>query len=178
MLELDNGRDYRLSRLLGRPLYYAPDDAASDRALEAIFVELTDGEHPAPLDLEVKKRKVHVPRQACRTAWFEFADLCAQALGAVDYLALAEAFDTVIIAHVPRLGPERRDEARRFNTLSSCSPPAAAPEALYTEGDGAFEFQRTVSRLMEMQSADYVSSRRSRAAMAGVFTPAVLAASR
>jgi len=95
--------------------------------------------------------------------------LCGQPLGAGDYLAIAEAFDSVVIANVPLLTPELRNEARRFNILIDTFyeakvhiviSAAAAPEALYPEGDGSFEFQRTVSRLMEMQSVEYISVRR------------------
>ncbi|HVJ50945.1 MAG TPA: cell division protein ZapE [Aliidongia sp.] len=168
VLELDNGRDYRLSRLIGRPVYYTPDDAAARQALEEIFTELTDGSRPEPMVIEVKKREVRVPRQAHGAAWFEFNDLCGTPLGAVDYLAIAERFESVVIAGVPMLTPAMRNEAVRFNTLidtlyeaktRTIISAAAAPQTLYPEGDGSFEFQRTVSRLMEMQSAEYLSSR-------------------
>jgi len=169
VLELDNGRDYRLSRLIGRPVYYTPSDAKAAAALEEIFAELCDECRPEPMVLEVKKRAVKVPRQACGAAFFTFQDLCGQPLGAVDYLAIAEAFDSVVLADIPLLTPELRNEARRFNTLIDTFyeakvhvviSAAAEPQALYPEGDGSFEFQRTVSRLMEMQSADYLSTRR------------------
>ncbi len=173
VLELDNGRDYRLSRLIGRPVYYAPNDAAASRALEEIFTELTDGTRPEPMVIEVKKRLVKVPRHALQAAWFSFADLCEEALGAVDYLAIAERFESIIIADIPILTPEKRDAARRFNTLIDTLyeakthlivSAAAAPEALYPAGDGSFEFERTVSRLMEMQSSDYLAARHNPAA--------------
>ncbi|WP_229743569.1 cell division protein ZapE [Aliidongia dinghuensis] len=169
VLELDNGRDYRLMRLVGRPVYYAPLGEATAEALEETFTELTDGTKPTPLVLEVKRHPVRVPRQAMGVAWFDFKDLCGQPLGAGDYLAIAERFESVVIANVPQLGPENRNEAKRFNTLIDALyeakvhvviSAAAEPAQLYTEGDGAFEFERTVSRLMEMQSIDYISSRR------------------
>jgi cell division protein ZapE len=170
VLELDNGRDYRLMRLIGRPVYYAPLDDASAKSLEEAFAELTDDTRPAPMVIEVKKRQVRVPRQAMGVAWFDFIDLCGQPLGAVDYLAIAERFESIVISNVPKLGPDNRNEAKRFNTLIDTlyeakvhvvMSAAAPPAELYTEGDGAFEFERTVSRLMEMQSIDYISSRRS-----------------
>ena len=173
VLELDNGRDYRLMRLIGRPVYYSPLDAATAKALEEAFAELTDDVKPTPMVLEVKKREVKVPRQAMGVAWFDFADLCGKPLGPGDYLAIAEHFETVVIANVPQLGPENRDQAKRFNTLVDALyeakvhvviSAAAPPGELYTQGDGAFEFERTVSRLMEMQSIDYISNRRSPAA--------------
>ena len=169
VLELDNGRDYRLSRLIGRPVYYTPDDEKAAAALEEIFAELSDDVRAEPMVIEVKKREVHVPRQACGVAFFTFAELCDQPLGAGDYLAIADAFESVVIANIPLLGREQRNAAIRFNTLIDTFyeakvhvviSAAAAPEALYPEGDGSFEFQRTVSRLMEMQSIEYISTRR------------------
>ena len=169
VLELDNGRDYRLSRLIGRPIYYTPNDAKAAAALEEIFAELCDEVRPEPMVLEIKKRAVKVPRQACGAAFFTFDDLCGQPLGAVDYLAIAEAFDSIVLAGIPLLTPDLRNEAKRFNTLIDTFyeakvhvviSAAAPPQALYPAGDGSFEFERTVSRLMEMQSADYLSTRR------------------
>ena len=179
VLELDNGRDYRLSRLIGRPVYYWPNDEKADAALEEIFTELCDAVRPEPMVLEVKKRQVKVPRQACGTAYFDFADLCGQALGAGDYLAIAEAFDSVVLANVPLLSPDRDNEAKRFNTLIDTLyeakihvviSAAAAPQDLYPLGAGSFEFQRTVSRLMEMQSIDYIDVRRNGDHRRGVAT--------
>jgi cell division protein ZapE len=169
VLELDNGRDYRLSRLIGRPVYYAPNDDRAAAALEQVFAELCDDVRPEPMVIEVKKRAVTVPRQACGAAFFDFSELCGQPLGPGDYLAIADAFDSVVIANIPLLGPELRNEAKRFNTaidtfyeakVHVVLSAAAEPGALYPEGDGSFEFQRTVSRLMEMQSIDYLSTRR------------------
>jgi cell division protein ZapE len=185
VLELENGRDYRLSRLIGRQLYLTPNDAAAAAGLEAIFRDLTDEVRPEPLVLEVKKRRLTVPRQAMAVAWFEFADLCAQPLGPGDYLAIAERFETVIIANIPELGADRRDEAKRFNTLIDTLyeakvhvviSAAAPPDRLYVDGDGAFEFQRTVSRLMEMGSAEYLAHRRGSAVMTAPKAPPALAA--
>jgi cell division protein ZapE len=169
LLELDNGRDYRLSRLIGRKVYLTPNNARTAVALEVIFSELTDDVRPETLVIEVKKRALTVPRQACGSAFFDFAELCGQPLGAGDYLAIAERFDSVVLANVPILTQARYDEAKRFNTLIDTFyeakvllviSAAAEPEVLYPEGDGSFEFQRTVSRLREMQSLDYISVRR------------------
>ena len=172
VLHLDSGRDYRLAKVIGRPAYYSPADEKATAALDALFLELTDGGPGQPTELHFKGRSLSVPVQAASVARFSFAELCEQPLGAADYLAVARAFDTVIIDGIPRLGPERRNEARRFNTLIDTLYEAkvqlllsaeAPPEALYTEGDGAFEFQRTVSRLAEMQSVDYRRQRPRRA---------------
>ena len=111
-------------------------------------------------------RKLHLPRASGGLLRASFASLCDHALGPQDYLAIAQRFHTVFLEDVPLLSPARRDAAKRFNTLIDALYEAdaklvaladAEPEALYPEGDGAFEFERTVSRLQEMRSADYVA---------------------
>ena len=124
-----------------------------------------------PVDVAVGTRRLHVPRAAGRVARFDFADLCNRPLGAADYLALTERFHTLFLDGVPVLAPNRRNEARRFMTLVDAlyerrmmlflSAEAPAQE-LYPRGDGAFEFQRTVSRLLEMQSRDWLAICRER----------------
>jgi cell division protein ZapE len=169
ILELDSGRDYRLARLAKQPVYHFPLDGAAHAALEDAFATLTDGARGERLTLEVKGRRVPVARAAKGVAWFTFDELCVRPLGAADYLAIAERFHTVILAGIPQMRAEQRNEAKRFNTLidtlydrhvNLVASAAAPPEKLYTAGDGAFEFQRTVSRLIEMQSADYIEQRR------------------
>lgn len=166
VLELDSGRDYRLARLVGKPVYHTPLDAAARQALEATFAELTDGAAGRSTSLVVKGRTLIVPRAAGYVAWFGFSDLCGAPLGAVDYLALAERYAAIIVEGIPRLAPEQRDEARRFNILIDTlyeartllvASAAAPPSEIYPAGDGTFEFQRTISRLIEMQSADYIA---------------------
>jgi cell division protein ZapE len=165
VLELDGGVDYRLQRLRRMQVYHAPLGAPSARALDDAFAQLTDNEPGQPDRLQVLGRALDIPRQAKGVARFAFHDLCERPLGAADYLAIAGHYHTVILSGVPVLGPENRNEAKRFVTLIDalyehrvnlvCSA-ASPPETLYPTGDGAFEFQRTVSRLMEMQSADYI----------------------
>ncbi len=166
ILELDGQRDYRMVRLSGRQVYFTPADDNAYRALENIFAELTDNASAGPARLELRGRFVTVPRAAGGVAWFGFEELCGEPLGAADYLALAQRYRTFIVEGIPRLGPENRDRARRFNifidTLYEAhgrlvASAAAPPAELYIEGDGSFEFQRTVSRLNEMQSADYIA---------------------
>ncbi len=167
VLELDGLLDYRLARLRELEVYHQPLGAAADAALEAAFARLTEGAAVAPDSLTVKGRSLEVPAAARGVARFGFAELCERPLGAEDYLALAQRYHTVVLAGVPMLTPERRDAARRFMVLidalyeQRCNlivSAEAAPEALYPEGGGAFEFQRTVSRLNEMQSKDYVEA--------------------
>jgi len=169
ILELDDGRDYRLVRFAGRQVYFTPDDDNAYRALERAFADLTGNASASSKTLLVQGRFVIVPRAAKNVAWFNFQDLCGQPHGPADYLALCEMFHSFIVESIPKLGPERRDEAKRLNIFIDalyeahgnlvCSA-AVPPELLYAEGDGAFEFQRTVSRLIEMQSDDYLTRAR------------------
>jgi cell division protein ZapE len=167
--ELDGGRDYRLARLAGRPVYYSPLDRRAEEAIEEAFAALTDGAVGKTLVLHVQGRQLTVSRSAKNVAWFTFDELCARPLGPADYIAIAEHFHTVVLAGIPALGPERYNEAKRFNTLIDALYEARVnliasaevpPDRLYPGGDGNFEFQRTVSRLMEMQSAEYIGGRR------------------
>ena len=168
VLELDGGRDYRLARLVGRQVYFTPADDRAYRALERAFADLTDNALSArSMTLLVQNRFVVVPRAALGVAWFSFDELCNRALGPADYLAICKRFRTVILEGIPRLDPDRRNEAKRFNIfidtlyeahgrlIASAEVP---PDQIYTEGEGVFEFQRTVSRLIEMQSEEYLAA--------------------
>ena len=166
VLQLDSGRDYRLKRLQDISIYHAPLGARADKALDEAFARLTEGARAAPCTLSVKGRKLPVPLAARGVARFGFAELCEQPLGAGDYLTIAQEFHSVILAGVPKLDPKRRDAARRFMLLIDALyehkvklilAADAPPEQLYPEGDGAFEFERTVSRLQEMRSKDYLA---------------------
>ena len=165
VLPLDGATDYRLERLGRMPVYLCPDGPEAKAALAEAFRRLTPGAPDAPEQITVKGRIVPVPRAAEGVAWFAFPDLCDQALGAGDYLAIARRYHTVILEGIPAMSPETRDQAKRFVTLIDalyerkvnliCSA-AAQPQGLYPAGEGSFEFQRTVSRLEEMQSAEYL----------------------
>lgn len=168
VVHLDSTTDYRLDRMKGLDVYYTPLGEASRAALDSAFRRLTDVERGHPMTLALKGRAVEVPEAAHGVARFAFTDLCAKPLGAADYIKIAQIFHTVLIDDVPRMGPERRNEAKRFVTLIDALyeaktklvlSAAAEPSALYPAGDGAFAFERTVSRLMEMQSADYLDLR-------------------
>jgi cell division protein ZapE len=165
VLELEGGRDYRMQRLKDMTVYHYPLGERAAREMRAAFAELTGGAEPTPRILTVQQRRVEVLRQAGSVAWFDFEELCAKPLGAADYLCIATHFDAVLIDQVPRLSEDLRDQARRFMVLVDelyehkvkvVIAAADAPERLYPQGDGAFEFQRTVSRLNEMQSVDYL----------------------
>ena len=158
--ELTSPRDYRQDRLAGEPTYFTPVNAASREAMDAVWEDLA-GTAGEPLTLRVKGRDVTLPRYHNGMARATFHQLCAQPLGPADYLALAEAVRVLLLDDIPRLGRSNFNEAKRFVTLIDalyearvrliCSA-AAAPESLYVEGDGAFEFARTASRLREMQA--------------------------
>ena len=172
VMGLNGPTDYRRDRLGDGARWFVPADDAASAALSAAFFRLTDyppedRANVPTLDLDVGGgRLLHVPKALKGVAVFSFKRLCAEARGASDYLAVARHFHTAIIVGIPRMGPENRNEAIRFTKLIDAlyenhvklfATAAAAPEQLYKSGDGAFEFDRTVSRLMEMQSADYMA---------------------
>src|SRR5947207_7785059 len=168
-VQLDSGRDYRLARMRGRKVYHCPNDAAAQAALEAAFADLTDYGDIRGETLTVLGRALVVPRAGRNVAWFSFEELCARPLAAADYLALAERYAALIIDGIPRLSSRERNEAQRFHILIDALYEARAllvasaevpPAEIYVAGDGAFEFERTVSRLIEMQSEDYLANRR------------------
>ena len=171
VVELSAAKDYRLDRLTGQPLYFWPLDEVARRAISAAFTRMTGVWHGAPVTLDNKGRKLHVPQAARGVARFTFADLCEQPLGAQDYLTFARAFHTIIIEAIPVLGPEKRNEARRFinlidtlydNHIGLIASAEAEPDKLYVAGDGTALFERTISRLMEMRTESYLASRSTR----------------
>jgi cell division protein ZapE len=159
--------DYRLDRIAGEPVYFTPLGPAADAAVQSLWERLTDTKSGEPLTLVVKGRNLLIPQAAKQAARFSFDELCARPLGPADYLAIAAVFDTVFVERVPALTPEHRNEARRFVTfidtlydrqIRLVMSAATEPEAIYADGDGAFAFARTVSRLNEMMSAGYWSA--------------------
>lgn len=166
IVELDSGRDYRLARMIGKPVYFHPLGEAAHQALADTFAGLTEGMPEHGETLTVMARPLDVPRCAGHTAWFSFAELCEQPHSAVDYLALVERFAAILVEGIPRLTRRERNAAQRFHILVDTmyeahtllvASAAVPPPEIYVEGDGSFEFQRTVSRLMEMQSEEYVA---------------------
>ncbi len=166
VIELDSGTDYRLQRLKELDIYITPNSAEADKKLERAFRDLTIGADPRPVTLNVNGREIDIPLAGEGVAFTTFQDLCARPLGAGDYLAIADKFHSVVMNGVPKLGPEKRDQAKRFITLIDALYEArvnfvcaadAPPTELYPQGDGAFEFERTVSRLIEMQSPEYIA---------------------
>ena len=157
---LESPTDHRQGRLAGTQSYFCPVDATARAQISSIWEELTGGATES-LTLRVKGRDVVIPGFHNGVARARFYDLCGQPLGAADFLALADAARVLVLEDIPQLGRSNFNEARRFVTLIDalyeakvklvCSA-AAAPEMLYLEGEGSFEFERTASRLREMQS--------------------------
>jgi len=169
VVELTARLDYRLQKLRRAPVYYCPDDAAAEAAMDAAFLRLTGLTSAPPRQLALLGRTLDVQQATDRVARFDFDALCRRPLGAADFLALAEEFHTLFVDHIPVLAARERDAAKRFIILVDAlydrkvkliASAAAEPEALYPAGDGAeaFEFARTASRLIEMRSLDYLAA--------------------
>ncbi|MBV7395524.1 cell division protein ZapE [Mameliella sediminis] len=161
--ELASDRDHRQDRLAGAQVYFSPADNAARVQIDALWEELTHGLEE-PLTLHVKGREVELPRYHNGVARANFFDLCGRMLGPADYLKLAESVRVLIIEDIPQLSRRNFNEAKRFVTLIDTlyearvkliASAAAQPEMLYVEGEGSFEFERTASRLREMQAADW-----------------------
>ncbi len=173
VLELAAAKDFRLDKLNGQQLYFTPADDAANAELDAIWLSLTGSAKGERKELVVKGRTLRVPQAAMGVARFSFSDLCEKPLGSLDYLYIARTFHTLFIERIPVLGPQRRNEARRFinlidtlydNRVCLVASAEAEPDELYVRGDGAELFERTASRLMEMRSEAYLTDRNSRRA--------------
>ena len=172
VVEVNGPTDYRLDRLEGVEVWHVPNGPEATADLAQAFFQLTDypvedrAKVPAE-DIDVGGgRTLHVPKSLKGVAVFSFKKLLGQPRGAADYLAVARRYHTVILVGVPMMGPEMRNEASRFTTFVDAlyehkvkllAAADAEPEGLYPSGDASFEFQRTVSRLEEMQSAEYLA---------------------
>ena len=172
VVPLNGPTDYRLDRLEGVETWHVPNGPAASAALSDAFFRLTDYPVEDRANVPTEEldvgggRTLHVPKSLKGVAVFSFKRLCGEPRGAADYLAIAHHFHSVIIVGIPVMTREMRNEAARLVTLIDqlyeqkvklLAAADAEPAALYPAGDGAFEFQRTVSRLEEMQSADYLA---------------------
>ena len=172
VVEVNGPTDYRLDRLEGVEVWHVPNGPEATAALSQAFFQLTD--YPVEDRAKVPSeeldvgggRTLHVPKSLKGVAVFSFKRLCGEPRGAADYLAIARRYHTVIIVGIPIMGPEMRNEAARFVTLIDAlyehkvkllAAADAEPSGLYPSGDGRFEFQRTISRLEEMRSAEYLA---------------------
>ena len=166
VVELDGGIDYRLQTLSDTGVYFWP--LLKRHKLDDVFLRLTGGARPGAEELTVKGRAIHVDKAAKGVARFTFSQLCERPMGAEDYLSIAGVYHTVFLAGVPKLGYDRRNEAKRLMLLVDAFydrgtklviSADAPPDQLYRGHDHEFEFQRTVSRLIEMQGAQYLASK-------------------
>ncbi|MFL6830890.1 MAG: cell division protein ZapE [Sphingomicrobium sp.] len=172
VVEVNGPTDYRLDRLSGVEVWHVPNGPAATADLSRAFFQLTD--YPVEDRAKVPSeeldvgggRTLHVPKSLKGVAVFSFKRLCGEPRGAADYLAIARRYHTVIVVGIPVMGPDMRNEAARFVTLIDAlyehkvkllAAADAEPEGLYPSGHSSFEFQRTVSRLEEMRSAEYLA---------------------
>jgi cell division protein ZapE len=162
VVALESPNDYRQHRLEGAQVYFHPAGKARDK-IDALWADLSGG-GAVPLRLPVNGREVELPRFANGVGRATFWDLCAKPLGAADYLAIAQAVRVLVLEDIPQLSASNYNEAKRFVTLIDAlyearvrlvASAADAPEGLYIEGSGSFEFERTASRLREMQAHDW-----------------------
>ena len=163
--DMQSETDFRQNRMSGAQVYFTPLNSVSSQGVEELWRDLTGG-RDIRHSLQVKGRSLDIPRYHNGVGRLSFYDLCGKPLGPADYLTLAEALRVIVIDDIPQLGRHNFNEAKRFVTLIDalyesktrliCSA-TALPEMLYLEGEGVFEFERTASRLREMQSADWTS---------------------
>ena len=169
VVRLDAAADYRLARIAGAPVYVTPLGAGARAALDGLWLRLTGTRQGPPASLRTRGRDIAIPQSCDGVARFAFADLCEAPLAANDYLQIARVYHTVVLDDVPVIAEERRDVAQRFillvdtlydHRVKLIVSAAAEPAALYTAADGeeAFAFRRTVSRLIEMRSAGYLAA--------------------
>ena len=172
IISLNGPTDYRRERLGNAQTWLVPNGPEATKSLSDTFFRLTDyppedRAHVPSEEIDVGGgRMLNVPKSLKGVAVFSFKRLCTEARGAADYLAIARRYHSVIMVGIPVLGPHNRNEAARFVTLIDAlyeyrvkflASADAPPDALYSEGDGRFEFERTVSRLLEMQSEEYLA---------------------
>jgi cell division protein ZapE len=174
VLRLDARTDYRMEKLAGAPVYHSPVNANADAAMDAAWKRLTGSDARIPSKLVVRGRAVEIPACAQGIARFQFSELCEKPLGSYDYLCIAKEFHTLLLDHIPLMTYDRRNEAKRFITLIDIlyeyhvklvASAADEPQKIYqaSEGREAFEFDRTVSRLIEMRSESYLAAPHGRA---------------
>lgn len=168
VVNLDAPTDYRLEKAGRQPVYQSPLGAAADKAMNMAWAAITKAAAVKGTDISVRGRKVAIPQAAGDAARFSFADLCSKPLAAFDYMAIVEQYRTIFVDNVPVLDDDRRNETKRFILLIDTLydhharlfiSAAATPDKLYQgrlKTTETFEFERTASRLFEMQSEEYL----------------------
>jgi cell division protein ZapE len=168
VVNVDNGTDYRRRTLEQVKLYLTPNGAAADKEMRHAFERLAESADENPV-LHIEAREIHARRKAGGVVWFDFKTLCGGPRSQNDYLEIASQFHTVLLSDVPHMPVRMASEARRFTWLIDVfydrrvkliMSAEVPPEALYTEGPLAHEFPRTVSRLNEMQSTEFLAQER------------------
>ena len=168
VLNIDSGVDYRRRSLEQVECYHTPNDDEAQQALKSAFDRLSDGVTLDPV-ISIEHRELRSIARSRSVVWFDFDTLCGGPRSQNDYLELANRFHAVILSDVPKMAPRQSSEARRFTWLVDVfydhkvkliMSAACEPEALYTEGPMANEFHRTVSRILEMQSQEYLDQER------------------
>ncbi len=165
LLALEGPTDYRLEHMRALNIYMTPDNALAHKKLEAAFLRLTHGHQPHQAVITVQGRKVEIPKATEGVAMVSFQDICERTLGPADYIEISRRYHTIIMSGIPCMNAEMKDVARRFITFVDalyeghvkliCSA-EVEPAELYSGGEGSFEFERTSSRLIEMQSESYM----------------------
>ena len=162
---LDSATDYRFRTLQRADLWHVPHDSAASDALTEYFTSLTGRAVGAPTSIEVNQRQMTLIADAPGVAWFSFGTLCEEARSAADYVEIAREYHTVLIEQIPQLGRDNENAARRFinlvdefydRSVKLITTATTPPEALYEGSRLAFEFDRTVSRLQEMRTQEYL----------------------
>ncbi|PIR37591.1 MAG: cell division protein ZapE [Alphaproteobacteria bacterium CG11_big_fil_rev_8_21_14_0_20_39_49] len=167
VVELDAAKDYRLGHIRSlSTVYFSPLGLDADKFIRNAFLELTNNATPVKARLETSGRVLYLNKTYGDVAWASFKELCETPLGAADYIEIAREFSTLLLTDIPKMSREHRNEAKRFVTLIDelyehrvkliCTA-QTSPEKLYEHGEGSFEFDRTVSRLVEMQSGQYLA---------------------
>ena len=165
VISVDNGIDYRRRTMEHMKLYHTPLGPAADAEMSEAFGRLAEAKDESPL-LHIEHRELRARRRAGGVVWFDFKELCGGPRSQNDYLELATQFHTVLVSNVPQMTPRHASEARRFTWLVDVMydrrvklimSAEVPPELLYAEGPLAHEFPRTVSRLAEMQSAEFLA---------------------
>ncbi len=166
IVNVDSGVDYRMRALTQAEIYHWPLDERADASLDEAFSSLVMAEGQRDLAIEINQRKIHARRCHDQVAWFDFAELCDGPRSQYDYIELSKIFHTVLISNLPQLGREKDDQTRRFINLIDefydrnvkvMLSAEVAIEEIYTGGNLAFEIERTKSRLLEMQSHEYLA---------------------
>ncbi len=165
VIDVDNGTDYRQRTLTHIQLYHCPLGPGADAAMEATFTQLAEAGDQDPV-MQIESRQIQAVRRAGGVIWFDFATLCGGPRSQNDYLEIATQFHTLLLSNVPQMSVRQASEARRFTWLVDVlydrrvklvMSAAVPPADLYVEGPMSHEFPRTVSRLTEMQSAEFLA---------------------